>query len=125
MEGMCECGHPSCWNGLSEAEQDSASALVHLMAAVPISDVAAAATRLGSADAALLLLAAEEDWDEDSPRALGADWIAGRLGWLPPDSFHRAVDVLTTAGRLAFDGEVITFERDDTAGSVERFLRGH
>lgn len=124
MDG-CECGHPACWNGLSEEQEEAASGLVHVMAAFPISDVAAAAAKLGSVDAALVLLAAEDDWDEDEPQALGADWIMERLGWLSTKDFHHAIDILTAAGALTFDGAVVSFEPDDTAGSVERFLKGH
>lgn len=125
MEQGCECGHPACWNGLDEQQEEAASGLVHVLAAFALSDVAAAASKLGSVDAALVLLAAEDDWDEEEPQALGPDWIMQRLGWLSVKDFHRAMDVLTTAGAITFDGSVVSFEPDDTAGSVEQFLKGH
>ena len=125
MDQGCECGHPACWNGLDVAQEDAAAGLVHVMAAFSLSDIAAASAKLGSVDAALVLLAAEDDWDEEEPLALGADWIAERLGWLSAKDFHRAVDILVEAGALSFDGAVVSFEPDDTAGSVDQFLRGH
>lgn len=121
----CECGRLACWKGLDEEQEDAAAGLINLMASLRLMDIAAAAARLGDFDAALVLLAAEDDWDEGDPRALGPDWVMDRLGWLSHDGFHRAVDVLTAARVLSFDGECLSFEPDDTAGSVESFLRGH
>jgi hypothetical protein len=124
-EQGCECGHPACWAGLTEAQEADAASLVHLLAQLPAADVAAAAARLGSVDAALALLAAEEDWDEGDPTALGPDWVVGRLGWLGTAEFGRAVDALVRAGLLTFDGYCLSFEEGGTAGSAEAFLRGH
>lgn len=125
MAESCECGHPACWNGLDEAQEDAAMGLVHVLSAVPLSDVASAAAKLGSVDAALVLLAAEDDWDEEEPGLLGPAWISERLGWLSSADFHRVVGQLQNAGAISFDGVALSFSDDDTAGSVERFLKGH
>lgn len=125
MDDKCKCGHPACWIGLCEHQGYAAESLVFSMSQITISDIAAAAVSLGSLDAALVLLIAEEHWDPEEPMALGADWVMDKLGWLSVDGFHKAVGVLQGAGALHFDGECLSFLEDDTAGSVERFLKGH